>query len=82
MSADHGSRSKIPKDRGLCVTLAKSKDPLSRDYDGASLCALARRPEDGGSRCSAASLNGVGLQIIQDWILRFGPNLYHIQSRQ
>ncbi|WP_457853544.1 helix-turn-helix domain-containing protein [Tistrella mobilis] len=63
--------------------------PLRPDYDGAGLRALARRSKDadqtrrllalaliydGGSRRSAASLGGVGLQIIRDWVLRFNAH--------
>ena len=66
--------------------------PLRPDYDGPSLRSLARRSRDadqtrrllalasiydGCSRRSAATLGGVGLQIVRDWVLRFnaqGPD--------
>jgi transposase len=60
--------------------------PLRTDYDGATLRRLAKASEDanqtrrllalaviydGGKRVDAASLGGVGLQVIRDWVLRF-----------
>jgi len=65
---------------------------LRDDYDSARLRALAKASKDanqtrrllslaviyeGGRRGEAASLGGVGLQIIRDWVLRFnaeGPD--------
>ncbi len=65
---------------------------LRDDYDGSGLRRLARAAKDsgqsrrclalaeiydGGTRSDAARMNGVGLQVIRDWVLRFnaaGPN--------
>jgi len=65
---------------------------LREDYDGARLGALAKVSRDanqtrrllslaviyeGGCRSAAATVGGVGLQIIRDWVLRFnaeGPD--------
>ena len=66
--------------------------PLRLDYDGATLRRLARGSTDaaqtrrllalaviydGGRRDEAATVGGVGLQVIRDWVLRFnveGPD--------
>jgi len=66
--------------------------PLRADYDGAVLRRLSKTSKDanqtrrllalalvydGGRRSDAASLGGVGLQVIRDWVLRFnaeGPD--------
>lgn len=62
---------------------------LRSDYDGASLRALSRQSRDadqtrrllalasiydGGSRSGAATLGGVGLQIVRDWVLHFNAS--------
>ncbi len=65
---------------------------LRDDFDGSGLRRLARAAKDagqsrrcialaeiydGGTRSDAARMNGVGLQVIRDWVLRFnaaGPN--------
>ena len=65
---------------------------LRSDYDGATLRDLAKRSDDanqtrrllasamvydGGRRSDAASLGGVTLQVVRDWVLRFnaeGPS--------
>ena len=65
---------------------------LRSDYDGATLRRLAKVSEDanqtrrllalavvcdGGRRSEAASIGGVGLQVVRDWVLRFnaeGPD--------
>ena len=59
---------------------------LRSDYDGATLRRLAKVSEDanqtrrllalavvcdGGRRSAAASIGGVGLQVVRDWVLRF-----------
>jgi transposase len=59
---------------------------LRDDFDGLGLRDLAKRSRDaaqsrrllalaeiydGGRRCDAARIGGVGLQIIRDWVLRF-----------
>lgn len=59
---------------------------LRTDYDAARLRRTARAGEDadqvrrllalatvydGGSRTEAASIGGVGLQVVRDWVLRF-----------
>ncbi len=59
---------------------------LRSDYDGATLRRLAKVSEDanqtrrllalavvcdGGRRGEAASIGGVGLQVVRDWVLRF-----------
>lgn len=60
--------------------------PLRTDYDGAALRGLARRCTDadqvrrllslaaiydGGSRAAAATVGGVGRQIVRDWVEKF-----------
>ena len=65
---------------------------LRPDYDAAQLRALAKASRnagqsrrllalaeiyDGGSRTKAARIGGVGLQTVQDWVVRFnarGPD--------
>ncbi len=65
---------------------------LRADFDGITLRKLARQSRDanqsrrllalaeiydGGRRCDAARIGGVGLQIVRDWVLRFnaaGPD--------
>jgi len=65
---------------------------LRSDYDGATLRRLAKVSDDanqtrrllalavvcdGGRRSEAASIGGVGLQVVRDWVLRFnaeGPD--------
>lgn len=62
---------------------------LRDDFDGASLRRLARLSGDanqvrrllalaviydGGARHAAAQVGGVGLQTVQDWVLRFNAN--------
>jgi transposase len=62
---------------------------LRDDFDGAGLRRLARLSGDanqvrrllalaviydGGSRCAAADVGGVGLQTVRDWVLRFNAN--------
>ena len=65
---------------------------LRSDYDGGRLCRLAKASDDanqtrrllalaliydGGLRSAAASVGGVGLQVVRDWVLRFnaeGPD--------
>ena len=59
---------------------------LRDDFDGSGLRRLARAAKDagqsrrcialaeiydGGTRSDAARMNGVGLQVIRDWVLRF-----------
>lgn len=66
--------------------------PLRRDFDAARLRSLAKKTKDGrqtrrlltlaaiydgATRTEAATIGGVGLQIIRDWVLRFnarGPD--------
>lgn len=60
--------------------------PLRADYDGVALRRLAKASSDanqtrrllalaviydGGKRVDAATLGGVGLQIVRDWVVRF-----------
>ena len=63
--------------------------PLRLDYDATLLCLLARESEDadqvrrllalatiynGGSRTQAATVGGVTLQVVRDWVLRFNAH--------
>ena len=63
--------------------------PLRGDYDGATLRRLAKASEDadqtrrllalaviydGGRRGEAATLGGVGLQVVRDWVVRFNAD--------
>ena len=63
--------------------------PLRSDYDGATLRRLAKTSGDanqtrrllalavlydGGRRGEAATLGGVGLQVVRDWVLRFNAD--------
>lgn len=63
--------------------------PLRTDYDGVRLRRLSKASSDanqtrrllalaviydGGKRSDAASLGGVGLQVIRDWVLRFNAH--------
>lgn len=63
--------------------------PLRGDYDGATLRRLAKASDDanqtrrllalaviydGGRRTDGATVGGVGLQVIRDWVLRFNAH--------
>src|SRR5512140_2063201 len=63
--------------------------PLRQDFDASQLRSLAKRTKDGpqarrllalaaiydgAARTESATIGGVGLQVIRDWVLRFNAH--------